>query len=394
MPTPLSVLALEPWFGGSHARFLESWARRSRHRVRVLGLPDRHWKWRMQSSTWTFSAQLVGAPPDVIQVSDYVDLSRLCGFLPPAWRDVPTFVYFHENQLSYPLRPGEPQSARDLGFGFMNVLSCLAADAVVFNSHYHLQEFRAAADDFLRTLPKPRPRRALAERLELAHVIAPGIELDEHPLGPGPPAGAPLRLAFNHRWEHDKDPGAFARAVAGARAAGARLELVLLGESYEQVPEEAAALLREGALGVLHRGFAATREEYARLLGECDLIVSTARHEFFGMAALEGMASGLSPLLPERLAYPEVLPREWHAGSLFEDEAQLVARLCERSRATAFTRERAQRVRCRALAATFDSGQTASRLDALCDELGASRERSSRAAVGPPPVGIPTRPGP
>ena len=37
------------------------------------------------------------------------------------------------------------------------------------------------------------------------------------------------------------------------------------------------------------------------------MFVSTATHEFFGLAAAEAIATGLYPLLPERLAYPELL---------------------------------------------------------------------------------------
>ena len=39
--------------------------------------------------------------------------------------DVPVALYFHENQLTYPLQPGEK---RDLHYGFINFVSALRAD--------------------------------------------------------------------------------------------------------------------------------------------------------------------------------------------------------------------------------------------------------------------------
>lgn len=53
-------------------------------------------------------------------------------------------------------------------------------------------------------------------------------------------------------------------------------------------------------------GYQETLDEYRAALGEADVFVSTARHEFFGISAVEAAAAGAMPVLPERLAYPEV----------------------------------------------------------------------------------------
>ena len=37
------------------------------------------------------------------------------------------------------------------------------------------------------------------------------------------------------------------------------------------------------------------------------MIVSTAGHEFFGISVVEGISAGAYPVLPKRLAYPEIL---------------------------------------------------------------------------------------
>lgn len=301
----LDILCLEPWLGGSHADFLESLRARSRHRVDVVGLAPRHWSWRMRSSAWELARRLERdgrARPDVLWVSDYVDLPALLGFLPPAWADVPTVAYFHENQLTYPTTV---DPARDGHLAWTNLATLVRADRVVFNSAFHRDELRGAAERWLARLPRPSPRAEVAAALDASHVAYPGVEFDAMPPGAG--GDGPLRVLFPHRWEHDKDPLAFLRAVGEAQARGARMELVLLGERAKDLPPDLEARLATVRSIVVHEGFAASRADYARLVGGCDVVVSTARHEFYGVAVVEALVAGCAPLLPNRLAYPEVL---------------------------------------------------------------------------------------
>ena len=68
--------------------------------------------------------------------------------------------------------------------------------------------------------------------------------------------------------------------------------------------------------GRLH-GLATIRGEQCGL-SWADCIVSTAHHEFFGLAVVEA-AAGCLPLLPPRLAYPELFPpAQGHAPSFYD----------------------------------------------------------------------------
>ncbi len=84
-----------------------------------------------------------GAAPDVILCNDMLSVSDLRGLLEPRLRDVSIVCYLHENQLTYPI-PVEQD--RDFQYGMTNITSCLAADAVWFNSRFHLEDFLAAED--------------------------------------------------------------------------------------------------------------------------------------------------------------------------------------------------------------------------------------------------------
>lgn len=391
VPDRLSILALEPWLGGSHERFLTQWRSRSIHDVRVLGLSARDWKWRMRAGAWELARTIAAgetAPPDVLLASDFLDLPVFFGLVPEDWSRVPCAVYFHENQLTYPTPPGSPPRERDFHFGFTNILSALRATAVVFNSHYHLESFAKAADELLSRIPRPNPRMQLREKLSRSPVISPGVDASELQLDdPCPRAHAgPLRIAFNHRWEHDKDPAAFLRAVRAALREGAELELVLLGESYPQLPPGTEGLLEELAGVTRHRGFAADRRAYLALLLGCDVCVSTARHEFFGLSVVEAMAAGCTPLVPHRLAYPEILPRDLHASCLYERDEDLAARLAEAARDPSRFRLPEQRRRMRAAASPHDAGRSARRLDELCTALARGHSlpahESERSAEG------------
>ena len=136
---------LEPYCIGSHQLWAEGYARYSRHRVVLLTMPGRFWKWRMHGGAVTLARlarqqwETEGRPP-LLLVSDMLDLPAFLGLTRDFLADVPVALYFHENQLTYPLPPGEK---RDLHYAFINYTSALAADRVFFNSAYHRDSFFA-----------------------------------------------------------------------------------------------------------------------------------------------------------------------------------------------------------------------------------------------------------
>lgn len=298
------VLALEPFHGGSHRAFLEGWARHSKHRFTVLGLSAHHWKWRMRHASLTLARQVAPLCEretfDGLWCSDMLNLPEFLGLAPPELRSLPSVVYFHENQLTY---PDQHRRERDHHFAFTNFLTASAARAVWFNSAFHRHEFVTALRAFLERMPDHRSLEAVEELTRRAVVQPPGIEPPTRVPERRP---GPLRILWAARFEQDKNPAALFAALRLLRAKGVDFRLAVIGEQFEQQPAEFLHARQEFAGHIDTWGFQETREDYERVLGEADVVVSTALHEFFGIAMVEAAAAGAIPVLPQRLAYPEV----------------------------------------------------------------------------------------
>ena len=334
----MNVLALEPWYGGSHRNFLDGLMGHSRHTFRALTMPDRFWRWRMEGGAVTLARKAVdaleeGFDPDVIFATDMVNLPAFLALARPHLDDVPVVLFLHENQLTYPLPEGRK---RDRSYSHINYLSALAADRVVFNSHFHYGEFMEALPALLRAFPDFTNLHTLQEIRERSSVIHLGMDLrahDEqaedvlierhHQTTPAVPT-----ILWNQRWEYDKNPEAFFRVMNRLDDSGCDFRLILAGEHFEEQPEEFERAFERYAERILHYGYAEDFTSYSHLLHKADVVVSTAIHEFFGIALMEAIYCGCHPLLPDRLSYPELIPESLHrpllhAPILYEDEDAL-----------------------------------------------------------------------
>ena len=61
------------------------------------------------------------------------------------------------------------------------------------------------------------------------------------------------------------------------------------------------------------------------MLKSMDVVISTAEHEFFGIAVCEAIWAGAVPVLPRRLSYPELVTTDSLYDST-EHAARLIAR--------------------------------------------------------------------
>ena len=326
----MRVFLVSPYHTGSHKAWAQGYARYSGHDVHLVTMAGRFWKWRMQGGALELAPRLLQlarevGPPDALFVTDMVNLPALIALARPLLMRTPIHLYAHENQLTYPPPPGEK---RDLTYGMINTLSMLAADAVHFNSAYHRDEFFEELPRLLKHFPDYNHLEIIARLRERSDVLPVGLDLSFFDgFRPGHERSGPLRILWNQRWEYDKNPGDFFRALYVLADEGLDFRLIVAGENFRQQPEEFAQARRRLARRIHHFGFAESREAYARLLWEADLVVSTALHEFFGISVLEAIHCRAYPLLPDRLSYPELLPDPLHPAHLYQDFDDLLRKL-------------------------------------------------------------------
>jgi glycosyltransferase involved in cell wall biosynthesis len=312
----MKTLVVEPFHTGSHRAWAEGFAEYSGHDVRLVTHPGRWWKWRMRGSALTLArslAELDDWKPDLVLVSDMIDLAQFRTFARPYIGDVPTVLYFHESQLTYPSPAGV---GADLSYPLINWLSAVAADRVFFNSDYHLRVFFEGLPELLERFPDASHSHLIEEVRNRSEVLPAGVDLSWIDDLRG--TGGPPRVLWNHRWEFDKDPDAFADAVEHVDGSGFEFDLVLLGYRPPHVPPALRRVRECAGERIVYDG-EAPADTYRKLVSGSDVVVSTARQEFFGISVVEAVAAGCRPVLPNRLSYPWLIPEEYHDMVLYEE---------------------------------------------------------------------------
>ena len=319
----MKILFIEPFFGGSHKDFALGFAEHSSHEVDLITLPPRFWKWRMRGAALYFLKKIENfSEYDLIFATDMLDVTD---FKALAGSDLPPMVlYFHENQLSYPLEPGEK---RDFHLGFTNIISAHAAEGVLFNSKFHLNDFITSARQLVRKMPDFRPGWIWDEVKAKARVIYPGCRFPADTVSMEPGNVDPPLIVWNHRWEYDKNPEAFFAVLKKLKQAGIPFSLAVLGEQYGTIPEPFHWARQAFEKEIKIFGYIESRQEYESWLKKGTIVVSTAIQENFGISVMEAVRYGCYPLLPNRLSYPEIMPEKFLDEIIYPDDSRLFEKL-------------------------------------------------------------------
>ncbi|MEM9652784.1 MAG: DUF3524 domain-containing protein [Actinomycetota bacterium] len=412
----MRILLVEPWQTGSHLAWAEGYQKASGHEVDIVGLPGELWRWRLRGGALPLAEKITNwidrnGQPHLLLVSGLVDVAELLGLarrnLSP---DVGVVIYQHESQLVYPVADGN----YDNGAALRNWMSWCVADLVLFNSYHHMRSVSDALPGFIESLPDKTHVPMIDPVIGRFEVFNVGVDLslipDREPLPPaeshpssvrflepdqvdgaeGPgfdeasetgaattaapvsDTGRPVIL-WPHRWERDKDPAAFLAALAKVKEAGLDFGLVLAGQDppsgSTQATEERARAEAEFADHIVAAGDF-DREEYLEHVANSDLVVSCAKHEFFGVAVVEAVASGCVPLLPNALSYPELIRPPWHGAVLYEPGTfgtrlvDAVKRIDELKRETVGLAQSMRRFDWATMARVYDD-----RIAAVCERL-------------------------
>lgn len=296
----------------------------------MLSLAPRYFAWRIRGNplTWAYRHRdVLTRDYDLILATSMVDLACLRGLVPTLSR-VPAILYFHENQFAYPV---SAHANSVLEAQMVNLYSGLSAQKLVFNSQFNRDSFFRGVGDLLKKLPDEVPEN-LVELMQAKStclpvpLISPQIspladnEDDRHDLNASQRDVSVCQIVWNHRWEYDKGPERLLTIIQKLNP-HLRLRFHIIGQQFREQPREFGEireqLRQRGWLGAW--GYVDNREQYCRLLAGADMVLSTALHDFQGLAVLEAVAQGCIPIVPDRLAYPEFLQSAFRYESFVED---------------------------------------------------------------------------
>jgi glycosyltransferase involved in cell wall biosynthesis len=310
------VLILEPYYGGSHKYFLTGLQKFVAADYLLFTLPARKWKMRMQLSAPWFVEQIKTLSMgdrffDTVLCSTFVDVAVLRALLSrvEGWNHrAKILTFFHENQFAYPVRFKETAQHQ---FAAINFYSALASDSLAFNSEYNKGSFLAGCQGIQKVAGDMELPGLLKEISEKSRILYPGIAFgDIDKITWKRSTDIPV-IVWNHRWEHDKNPQSFFRALKIITSRGIDFRLIVLGQSFATSPGCFARGIKQFNDKIIHYGYVSSYQQYIELLGQGDIVVSTAHHEFYGIAVIEAVRAGCLPVLPARLSYPELFAEQY-----------------------------------------------------------------------------------
>ncbi|XP_011893681.1 PREDICTED: glycosyltransferase-like domain-containing protein 1 isoform X10 [Cercocebus atys] len=210
----MSILIIEAFYGGSHKQLVDLLQEELGDCV-LYTLPAKKWHWRARTSALYFSQTIpISEHYRTLFASSVLNLTELAALRPDLGK-LKTILYFHENQLIYPVKKCQE---RDFQYGYNQILSCLVADVVVFNSVFNMESFLTSIGKFMKLIPDHRPK-------DLESIIRPKCQVIYFP----------IRFPDVSR-EHDKDPESFFKVLMHLKDLGLNFHVSILGETFTDVP--------------------------------------------------------------------------------------------------------------------------------------------------------------
>lgn len=323
----MRIALIDPFFDDSHKQWAFGLRSHSRHDYELITQPPNHWKWKMSAGA-IYSARKINSlksPIDLILATDMVNVPLLKSQLNKQNINIPIALYFHENQISYPWSPtdSDVQLKRDHHYGLINFMSCLTANEIFFNSDYHSNSLLRSLPSFIGQFPKFAGREKFNEIERKSRVLPIGLDFDLTKKVKKINNEIPVIL-WNHRWEEDKNPDSFYKALTVMKNTSVPFKLALCGKQYGRIPDAFEKIKNSLREEIIHIGFAPSRTAYIDILRSSDILLVTSNQDFFGISTVEAIYYGCDPILPNRLAYPEHIPHETHDDHIYNDEDRML----------------------------------------------------------------------
>lgn len=118
--TTVRILFVEPFYGGSHKQLLDTVLHQTKLQFDLFTLPAKKWHWRARTSALYFSQVIpLEHKYTVLFTSSVLNLAELLGIRRDL-NECRKIVYFHENQLVYPVREIKE---RDCQYGLNQIMT-------------------------------------------------------------------------------------------------------------------------------------------------------------------------------------------------------------------------------------------------------------------------------
>ena len=315
----MKILLLSAYDAQSHRYWRESLVDQfEQYQWTVLSLPPRFFSYRVRANpmTWFIEQRpILSADYDLIIATSMVDVATLKGLI-PSLATTPLWLYCHENQFSYPLSHHlDDRALNNLDAKMVFVYNCLAAKQISFNSEFNRRTAIDGLQALLKKFPEKIPVSFVDEIMAKTSVLAVPLQTVNAVSQPlmtthqGDKQKS-IKIIWNHRWEYDKGPDILLAIVEQLAAAGQAIEFNIVGQQFRQSPAAFSAIKqaieRSATIKLGRWGFVQSITDYQQLLTECDVVLSTALHDFQGLSVLEAVQAGCIPLLPDHLVYPEI----------------------------------------------------------------------------------------
>ena len=327
----MNILYIEPYYSGSHKRWIDSYKKYSKHDIKILHLPGNKWKWRMHGGAITLANQFLNLNEEInlILCSDFLNLPVFKSICGDTIKNIPIVMYFHENQLSYPWSPEDKDIdlKRDLHYHYINYTSSLVTNFNLFNSQYHLDSYISSIRKYLKKMPDFNNFESIQEISKKSSILYIGCELEKFNQHKIEKSNKKPLILWNHRWEFDKNPELFFQTLFKLSAEGIDFELAILGEKFKKYPaifDEAKSILSNK---IVHFGYCNTFKDYAKWLWKADLLPVTSNQDFFGISIVEAVFCKTYPILPERLSYTELFDIDNNPNNFYRKENELYQKI-------------------------------------------------------------------
>ncbi|MFC1536206.1 DUF3524 domain-containing protein [Pseudomonadota bacterium] len=309
------ILLLSPYDAPSHRYWHEGVvAAFPEYEWTVLSLPPRHFSWRIRGNSLTWAAsedETFEKIFDLIIATSMTDLSALKG-MRPSLATVPTLLYFHENQFAYPESGMEFKSVEPKT---VSIYAAISASQIAFNSDYNRLTFLQGCQTLLNKMPDHVPL-GIGERLKQKSSTLP-VPLNSSLFEDKEKQerNRQFTIIWNHRWEYDKAPERLFSALRIVKDRGISFLVNIVGQRFRNAPTVFDQMQEEFSDHIGVWGYIESRSEYMATVRQSHVVVSTALHDFQGLAVLEATAAGCIPCVPDRLAYREHIPEQFRFES-------------------------------------------------------------------------------